>query len=92
VILGPTTNLRFLRDVFNHPEFREGRTTTAFIEHHFANWQSPDKVVPDEALIAAALCEMLAAQTTRPAGEFTSEGDMFSPWSRVDRFRLGEIG
>jgi 3-methylcrotonyl-CoA carboxylase alpha subunit len=92
VILGPTTNLRFLRDVFNHPEFREGRTTTAFIERHFANWQSPDKVVPDEALIAAALCEMLAAQTTRPAGEFTSEGDMFSPWSRVDRFRLGEIG
>jgi acetyl/propionyl-CoA carboxylase alpha subunit len=91
VILGLISNLRFLRDVINHPDFREARTTTALIERHFANWQPPDQPIPDEALIAAALSEMLTAQKyTGPAGEFTSEGDSYSPWLRADGFRMGE--
>jgi acetyl-CoA carboxylase biotin carboxylase subunit len=91
VILGLTTNLRFLRAVLSHPDFHEGRTTTALIERHFANWQPPDESIPDEGLIAAALYEMLTSQKpTSTAGDFASEGDIYSPWLRADRFRIGE--
>jgi acetyl-CoA carboxylase biotin carboxylase subunit len=91
VILGLTTNLRFLRAVVNHPDFRDGRTTTALIERHFANWQPPDQLIPDEVLIAAALAEMLTSRIpTTPAGEAAPEGDLFSPWLRADGFRMGE--
>lgn len=91
IILGLTTNLRFLRDVINHPDFREGRTTTALIERHFANWQPPTEAIPDEALLAAALSEMLASEMQVPrAGDLAADGDMYSPWLRVDGFRLGQ--
>jgi 3-methylcrotonyl-CoA carboxylase alpha subunit len=91
VILGLTTNLHFLRDVINHPDFHQGRTTTALLERHFANWQPPDEAIPDEALIAAALSEMHTAQNhTRSVGELAPEGDIYSPWVRSDGFRMGE--
>jgi acetyl-CoA carboxylase biotin carboxylase subunit len=38
VILGIRTTIGFLREVVNHPEFRAGRTTTAFIKQHFDGW------------------------------------------------------
>jgi acetyl/propionyl-CoA carboxylase alpha subunit len=33
-IEGPATNLRFLRATIDHPEFREGRVFTGFVEQH----------------------------------------------------------
>jgi 3-methylcrotonyl-CoA carboxylase alpha subunit len=91
VILGLTTNLRFLRDLINHPEFREGKATTALIERQFSEWTPPVEAVPDEALIAAALGEMLspgAVSTSMQAGGAT-DGDVYSPWLRADGFRIG---
>ncbi len=38
VILGVTTNLRFLRDVLNHPAFLAGEISTGFIDERLANW------------------------------------------------------
>ncbi len=91
VILGLTTNVRFLRDVVNHPDFREGKATTALIERQFADWRPPQAPVPDEALIAAALGEMLGGTALSANGQsgVSTGGDVYSPWLRTDGFRIG---
>ncbi len=92
IIMGLTTNLHFLRDVINHPEFQAGNTSTVFIERHLANWQPPMIPVPDEVWIAAALSEMLAARPlAAPAlsNGAAHDSDVYSPWLRTDGFRVG---
>lgn len=91
VIIGPTTNIRFLRDVLAHPVFQAGQATTAFVERYFEGWAPPPDPPPHAALIAAALAEMLAAPAAQDAvaGNLAGEADRFSPWARADSFRLG---
>jgi acetyl-CoA carboxylase biotin carboxylase subunit len=38
VVEGVTTNLKFLSDVIEHPDFAAGMTHTGFIEEHFSSW------------------------------------------------------
>jgi len=89
IIIGLTTNLPFLRDVINHAEFQAGNTTTAFIQRHLANWQPPAIPMPDEALIATVLSEMLAARPAATSNGAAQDGDVYSPWLRTDSFRIG---
>ncbi len=88
VILGVTTNIPFLRDVLAQPDFQRGETTTTLIERAFAAWQPPNPPLPDSALIAAALSQLL--QSGAPAlNAAPAESDPFSPWARPDAFRVG---
>jgi 3-methylcrotonyl-CoA carboxylase alpha subunit len=89
IILGLTTNIRFLRDLINHPEYRSGATTTAFIERHFKDWQPPQESPPDDILIAAALSELLTTQVNVSTNGNAVEADFYSPWQRGDSFRVG---
>jgi acetyl-CoA carboxylase biotin carboxylase subunit len=88
VILGVTTNLRFLRDALAHEVFRRGEATTHFVEEHFANWSPTMETVPDEVLIAAALLE--TAEHTPTTHGANSDGDAHSPWWVSDGFRVGK--
>ena len=81
-----TTNIRFLRDVLAHEAFRRGKTTTRFIDDYFADWSPRADVIPDEALIAAALSE---AQAQAAPAATVAEGDLYSPWLARDGFRVG---
>jgi len=87
VILGVTTNLPFLRDVLKHPLFRAGEVTTHFVDDTMEAWQASPPPLPDEALIAAAVSELLTVESTRETGQ--PLGDRFNPWGRSDSFRLG---
>ena len=90
IILGVTTNISFLREVIAHKAFQRGETTTDFVEQYFANWQ-PAAEVPDVALIAAALSEMLKeAQTNQQLDEETTTSAPYNPWQRLPKFRVGE--
>jgi len=41
-VLGPRTNVEFLRAVVSHPRFLEGRLSTSFLDEEFAaRWQPP---------------------------------------------------
>jgi pyruvate carboxylase len=91
IILGVTTNIPFLQEVITHPVFRQGQATITFIEEHFAGWQSSSGPPPDLALVATALSEMLA-ETQAPGthrNKRSEEGDIYSPWQQLPRFRLG---
>jgi acetyl/propionyl-CoA carboxylase alpha subunit len=88
VILGLTTNIHFLKDLINTPEFVAGNATTALIERSFGDWQPPNFAVPDEALIAAALMELFSQPEAQVEG--VMDGDMYSAWAQSDGFRLGQ--
>ncbi len=83
-LLGLTTNVAFLRAMLAHPEFEAGRTTTRFVEEHFAGWR-PEDTSPTDVIIAAALREYLggAAANGRQAEA------ALDPWGEMDGFRLG---
>ncbi len=61
VAMGVTTNIEYLCAVLNHPQFRAGKLHTHFLEEHRIGESNKSKgpsngaIVPDEALIAAAL-------------------------------------
>ena len=84
VILGTTTNLAFLRALINHPAFAAGEVDTDFIERHLDELIAPDAELPDAALIAAALTDLLGGGNAKSPAAISDD-----PWSRSDSFRLG---
>jgi len=95
VVLGVTTNIEFLREVITHKHFQQGKTTTGFIDRHFAT-SSPAAQAhpPDEILIAAALSDYFeqgSADTNRNF-PLAPDSDAFSPWQQLRDFRIGGTG
>ena len=90
-VLGVGTNLEFLARVAAHPEFLSGAVDTGFIERHRATLMPPRRPAPDTVLAAAALFRLLAREDAARAGASRS-ADPFSPWARVDGWRLSGRG
>jgi len=94
VILGIHTTIGFLKDIINHPEFRAGRTNTAFIKNYFDGWKESGKNEDKLrlALAAAAFDDMAAA--ARPGGGPAREAkeDAAAPWKTLGRWRIGGAG
>ncbi len=59
VLLGVDTNIEYLANIFNHPEFKAGRLHTGFVVEHAASLRSADLTPAAQAavLLAAALAE-----------------------------------
>lgn len=81
VILGPRTNLNFLLDVLDHPDFRSAELSTQFLEEYFPAWHTPE---PDE--VVAAVAAALAAWSRPKATEAVVRTP--DPWERLDGARL----
>jgi acetyl-CoA carboxylase biotin carboxylase subunit len=94
VMLGIHTTIGFLKDIIHHPEFRAGRTNTAFIKNYFDGWKESGKNEDKLrlALAAAAFDDMDAA--TRPGGGPAREAkeDAAAPWKTLGRWRIGGAG
>lgn len=92
VLLGMTTNLEFLQAVIGHEVFQAGEATTSFVEQYMSDWQPPADAVPDAALIVAALGEYLerANGTGSVDASGDAQGDVYNPWQRADKFRMGQ--
>lgn len=84
VVLGDVeTNIPFLHDVIVHPVFQAGETFTTFVDEHFSDWQPFGGVLPDQAVVAAALTELL---DSGPGSDPQSGGH--DPWQRLSGFRI----
>jgi acetyl/propionyl-CoA carboxylase alpha subunit len=88
VILGITTNVRFLRDVLAHPVFQRGEVTTDFVEREFAAWRPDVKNNLDLVLIAAALTDVRST-VDRPTTGSPTHMARLDPWQAGDGFRIG---
>ena len=88
--LGVVTNRDFLARVAAHPEFAAA-VDTGFIERHRATLMPPRRLAPTAAIAAVALSRLLAREAAAKATASRS-GDPFSPWARVDGWRLNGRG
>ncbi len=89
VLLGTTTNRDFLLALLESAVFQNGEIHTGTIDAHLDGLLPDAPPISDAALIALALAENLnqgILSTARTHG--TPEGDVYSPWSRGDHFRL----
>jgi len=57
-ILGPSSNLQLLRRIADNTAFEAGETTTRFLQVHDLTKPQPDRPVPHEALLLAAVAEL----------------------------------
>ena len=92
VILGTITNLDFLRSLLAHPAFIAAGVDTGFVDAHLDDLLPEPSPLPDAALIAAALIDLHNNRDpveARRRHAPTEEGDIYSPWSRTDGFRMG---
>jgi 3-methylcrotonyl-CoA carboxylase alpha subunit len=86
-IVGPTTNVEFLRRICESAPFMQGELDTGLIERNRAQLFHAHGPIPPEVLAAAALAELQHEETT--ARERASRsGDPHSPWHAVDGWRL----
>jgi 3-methylcrotonyl-CoA carboxylase alpha subunit len=90
-IVGAASNLEFLARLVSHRELAAGPVTTAFVDENAADLLAPAPP-PDERILAIAclwlLCRRRQEAVTPPA----THGDPFSPWRRVDGWRLNDVG
>ena len=86
-IAGVTTNVAFLGRVVASRAFAAAELDTGLIERNRAELFPPRSPAPAEMLEAAAYAE-LAAEEEAAREQTRASGDPFSPWSRVDGWRL----
>ena len=86
-IAGVATNVAFLARLAASPSFAQAELDTGFIERNRAELLPPRGPAPDGLLAAAALAELFHEERSAQAGA-SALGDPWSPWHRVDGWRL----
>lgn len=82
VIFGVRTNIPYLIEILNHPEFREGSMTTGFIEKYFSNpLIEPTMGELEESLLRELRLQIQGAAQLEP-GLLSVES---SPWQQTWR-------
>jgi 3-methylcrotonyl-CoA carboxylase alpha subunit len=89
--LGVVTNRDFLGHLAAHPEFFAAAVDTGFIGRHHASLMPPRRPASDVALAVAAFARLQAREAAAKA-EAARSGDPYSPWGRVDGWRLNGLG
>jgi 3-methylcrotonyl-CoA carboxylase alpha subunit len=82
-IVGVATNVAFLQRVVAHDAFASGRVDTGLVERHRDALFPAPAATPADAILAAALAEVLNEARGRTAASAAS-GDPGSPWHAVD--------
>ncbi|MGQ0571396.1 MAG: acetyl-CoA carboxylase biotin carboxylase subunit [Armatimonadota bacterium] len=82
-LLGPRTNVSYLRAIVAHPAFAAGALSTEFLAEHLSGWRAPQPG-PQVAAIAALLSELaqIAGEPGRPGGR------RVDPWGRLAGWRV----
>ena len=86
VILGIPTNLGFLQAILEHEAFRRGELSTHFVDEHLRGWRAAAGLVPDAALAAVLLHDVVGR---RGAGGDGAVNASPSPWDELTGFRVG---
>jgi len=87
IVLGVTTNIPFLKQVFEQEEFKKGNLTTHFIDDYFKDFTNTKSGLPVDALIALAIYDTLHSKSDEIVRY--KEKDPHSPWKNVGRWRVG---
>ncbi len=88
VVLGVTTNIEFLLALLQHPAFSAGEVHTGFVDAMLDALMPAHTRPTDAELIAAALLDLPGSQPGQQPTASDGASDAFSPWARLDGFRL----
>jgi len=88
-VVGPTTNLGFLRALAAHPAFEAGEVSTAFIEQHRDDLFAERQPASDRILALACLAEFLRIDQAA-AARARESGDPHSPWHLTSGWVLND--
>ena len=85
VVLGCTTNIRFLRELCDHPDVVDGWTTTDMIDRLWPDGWNPDlpAIIADAGLLIASACESTNHGRTATSQPGSSQAP--SPFSQLSR-------
>jgi acetyl-CoA carboxylase biotin carboxylase subunit len=88
VILGVTTNIPYLVDILQHPEFKRGRISTSFLEEHMEPW-SPSSDTSNSTWLAIAAYEALKESRLTGSSTTIQDGASISsdPWNDAAGWR-----
>ena len=86
VVLGCTTNLRFLRELCDHPDVVDGWTTTDMIERLWPDGWTPDmpSIILDAGLLIASACETSGIGRQKRI-DFATTSESSSPFNTISR-------
>ncbi len=82
VVHGVVTNIDFLQDLLDHPDFAEGKVSTRWVEEVF-DWRP--SAVPADVYLAAAIADTIAP-ASNAAASGPSDTDPYSPWKSAGGF------
>jgi len=87
VILGTTTNVRFLRELCDAQPIVDGSTTTTTIDEHWPNGWAPQSspILEDASLLAAAAGETMGLHRTAKSNYSGEISGLPSPFSTLNR-------
>ncbi len=88
-VLGVTTNIPYLLDILQEPNFRAGHTSTSYLSQHMANWQ-PAAVWHETEWAVAAVWEVLQGGGRKQAGETAvhpTAPTQYDPWGETTAWR-----
>lgn len=85
VVLGCTTNVRFLRELCDHPDVVDGWTTTDMIDRLWPEGWNPDlpAIIADAGLLIASACESTNHGKTTSSQSGSPQAP--SPFSQLSR-------
>jgi acetyl/propionyl-CoA carboxylase alpha subunit len=86
VILGIPTNLLYLQTILDTEPFRRGALTTHFLVEHLAGWKPQTVPVPQEALAALVLHDLVGGRGGANAGGGET-ASAATPWETLGGWR-----
>ncbi|KAJ2999022.1 Methylcrotonoyl-CoA carboxylase subunit alpha, mitochondrial [Globomyces sp. JEL0801] len=85
-VVGPSTNIEFLKSLAAHPAFIAGDVETGFIDKHrddlFKTEEFLDPIIPTQAALS------IIAQEIKETSNYLLSNEQYSPWSESNGFRI----
>ncbi|MCP4362045.1 MAG: acetyl-CoA carboxylase biotin carboxylase subunit [Chloroflexi bacterium] len=87
-VLGVTTNIPYLLAILQEPYFRQGQTSTNYLQQHMADWQ-PEDELEEDMWLSTAVFELLqgAGKGQRGTAVTTDESIQPDPWRETTSWR-----
>lgn len=86
IVLGVTTNIPYLLAILQEPDYVQGRTSTQYLEAHFAGWQPVVNISESDWLALAAL-EVMGGGGKRPSRHDKTAAAQPDPWNETTPWR-----
>jgi acetyl/propionyl-CoA carboxylase alpha subunit len=87
VILGVTTNIPYLLDILEHPDFETGDISVNFLQKNLEPWQVKPDMTNSTWLALAAFEALNNGFDLASKGDSVKDSENYDPWNSLDGWR-----